>query len=535
MKRILQVLVAASLVVRTVIELHRDLGFDETQALHAAYSVARGLVPYRDFWDNHTPLLSYALAPLILAGGEGASLVDAGRAIMAILGVVLFVLTYRIARRVLDETAAWLALLLLAGCRLFTLFVQIRPDTPYLVAWLGCLLVLLHRPDGRRRAFAAGLLLGVGATATPKALYALTAVSLALVAIGLHERRLRRALIQISLFGLGFLVPLVLLAGAFAAAGALGPLFRWTLAFNFTIPAGARFRPWDPVTSPGFLPFAAVALVGIAGIVADARRRLLDPRWIVLGTCGVVLFAIYALVAPMPFLQTAMAACPPLAIVGARILAFLPGRGRGRTAILGVAALAALVAPALALRPLAPLLLRPSPGLLAQIALDGAVRERTSPEDAVLSSDAQAFTRPSAWFFPALTRELVVLLQRGDYPPADVPDVIAALRASRCPLIIEDDTLRQALPQALGWIHDHYLALDHGVLLVPGWRLGPDHPSFEVIAPGRYRFDGEGTIDGWAAAGFVLLGEGAHAYAGPGAVLELVPSRRPHERGMMTR
>jgi hypothetical protein len=39
-------------------------GNDEFEHLHFAWSVSRGQVPYRDYFDHHTPALQYALAPM---------------------------------------------------------------------------------------------------------------------------------------------------------------------------------------------------------------------------------------------------------------------------------------------------------------------------------------------------------------------------------------------------------------------------------------------------------------------------------------
>ena len=38
---------------------------DELQNLHYAWNIAHGLVPFRDFFEHHPPLLHYVLAPFV--------------------------------------------------------------------------------------------------------------------------------------------------------------------------------------------------------------------------------------------------------------------------------------------------------------------------------------------------------------------------------------------------------------------------------------------------------------------------------------
>jgi len=53
---------------------------DEFEHVHVSWCIANGMVPYRDFFEHHTPWLWYLLAPLV-AGEELAS--DLGAAVRA--------------------------------------------------------------------------------------------------------------------------------------------------------------------------------------------------------------------------------------------------------------------------------------------------------------------------------------------------------------------------------------------------------------------------------------------------------------------
>jgi hypothetical protein len=64
---------------------------DEFEHLHAAWCTANGLVPYRDFFEHHTPWLYYGLAPLFRVFRADADPNAAIKAITAARGLCLVV------------------------------------------------------------------------------------------------------------------------------------------------------------------------------------------------------------------------------------------------------------------------------------------------------------------------------------------------------------------------------------------------------------------------------------------------------------
>src|SRR5690348_7817714 len=48
---------------------------DETQHLHVAWGWANGLLPYRDLFDNHSPLFQFLCSPLVRILGERPDIV----------------------------------------------------------------------------------------------------------------------------------------------------------------------------------------------------------------------------------------------------------------------------------------------------------------------------------------------------------------------------------------------------------------------------------------------------------------------------
>lgn len=133
------------------------IAWDEIEYFRATDWVARGLVPYRDFWEHHTPLQWFVFAPLAaLTTSPGVSAILAMRWAQVPLWIVTFVLLGKWMRRAgASRLAASIALLCALCSTLFTLgAIEYRVDV------LGCALFvaglfLLQRGNG----FAAGVVL----------------------------------------------------------------------------------------------------------------------------------------------------------------------------------------------------------------------------------------------------------------------------------------------------------------------------------------------------------------------------------------
>ena len=105
------VLFLFSTVVRLALTLNRELDVDEFEHLHAAWMVSRHFLPYRDFFENHTPLFYYLLLPLFRIFAEGPALVIFVRIIMSLSAFGILLMTYKLARMDHDRTTSALAVL----------------------------------------------------------------------------------------------------------------------------------------------------------------------------------------------------------------------------------------------------------------------------------------------------------------------------------------------------------------------------------------------------------------------------------------
>src|SRR3954447_26553211 len=106
--------VAAALRLLPLARLH-PIAWDEIEYFRATDWVARGMVPFRDFWEHHTPLQWFVFAPVAaFVNSPGVGAVVAMRWAQVPLWIATFVALFHLMR----ETAvpARLGAILLAIC-----------------------------------------------------------------------------------------------------------------------------------------------------------------------------------------------------------------------------------------------------------------------------------------------------------------------------------------------------------------------------------------------------------------------------------
>ena len=416
--------VLLSLVARVLLLAHQAGDFDEFQLLHGAWNAAHGLLPYRDFWENHGPAPYYLLAPLFW-GGHDDAVFFAGRAVAAACGVGALALTYRLARLFVARPAAVAAVAMLAWTPIFAVkTIETRPDAFLLLLWLGAVVAYLGGP-GARRAVVAGLVLGVEVWVSPKALFGLVALTLGALAQGVASHQARRGLRDAVLIGLGFLGPVALLALVFLGLGALGPLWRWMILYNFSVPA-LLGRPIPDLLLPSML---ALDAFGLAGIVLQAARPV-DGRRVALATAALVLLVIYLFIMPTPYLHSVLPALPLVCVLAATVL-----ERSARRLVWLVAFAGTVVVPMVALVHSGKLWQRDA-RLDAQLDIGAYVRAHLAPDAPYYGPAAYPITRRSVWFFHVVAGEVAEALARGRYPPPDIPPLAQVLRHNDCPMLV---------------------------------------------------------------------------------------------------
>ena len=266
--------VVALLILGVATRLAHGFEWDELQLLHGAWRIARGDIPYRDFFEHHPPLLHLLLAPVVRSETDISwrLLVEVRIAAAIVVTGILLALARLLRRSAGAQAAAWVPAAMLVLCPVSGKLFELRADWFALLALLGAMLFLTGGPD-RRGAFLAGMLAGLATGFTQKAvplgLGMATWVALSSRIRSSGEAAARAPLLP---FLAGALVPMCALMGAFAGLGALGPLVDSVVTINLAWPRETGFEAsWYP-SAVAALGAVALALRSIAGVGQDLVR-----------------------------------------------------------------------------------------------------------------------------------------------------------------------------------------------------------------------------------------------------------------------
>jgi hypothetical protein len=459
------------------------LNWDEIEYFRATDWVRRGLVPYRDFWEHHTPLQWFVFAPLsALARGDGAGAILFMRLMQVPLWMVTFWLLWRWMRRAgVSALAAACAILLLVCSSMFMLAaVEYRIDALGCALFAAGLLLLQDVERGRAWAIAAGVAFSLAGLANIRLgpLLALT--------VGMAIVRNRRALWTAA----GAVVVLSLAALYFALQHAASIAFRcvWTenylgdryssepmseVLHRLAVPFGFPRNAFDPAAFD-----AATVLLFIAGSIGLIRavRRRGDLFFLAVLQIGSILFiAVMKFVYHYHFLIVLLLLLP---LAAAEIDRLLPHRWPVIAAALIVVSAVNLFAS----------LFRGKEGDLAyQDFVMREVHRRTPAGGKLFDGVGWAIRRPPAyryWFLPTL----VVSLEGKVFEPYTAAQMISDPPAA----IITDYramTWLQTHPSLAAYATRHYVP-EWRNLWLPGMsarlRAG-ESATFVVPASGTYR------------------------------------------------
>ena len=482
---------------------------DEPQHLHVAWGWTQGMLQYRDFFDNHTPLFHLAMAPLVAWIGEQADILFRMRLAMLPLFAASLGCLYGLGARLYSRRAGIWAALLAATCPVFLLKTsEFRADVLWMALWMAALAVGLSGPFTRRRAFATGLLLGVTASASVKTLLLLLSLlaSLAVLLALLPKPDRKPLLIRClgnalpTLAGL-CLVPLAI-AGFFAAKGALPDLLFCVFQHN-AIPGHAASLPQMLWRSTLFLfGLAGIGFAARAILRREAERPLALQRTLVFLT-GALFLLLLQCFWPLATHQNYLPAVPLLSLSAAPWALRL--KKTGAPLLLLVAAGQIAVA-----------LLTKSPFSTRSLhdqALVAHVLQLTQPSDFVMDSKGETVFRRRPFYYVLETLTLR-RLEMGL-----LPDTIAQEMARKRTCV----ALLKRLPEKTRqWVTRYYVPVTWqlfvtGCFLPPSAEAGGPRP-FEVAIAAEYvvaSAEGPvpGMLDGAACNGPVFLNQGPHTFS----------------------
>jgi uncharacterized membrane protein len=458
----------ALLVARIPVLSHRSLDPDELEHSHAAWCMFKGMLPYKDFFEHHTPWYYYLLQPLFKWFDVDASFDSArgfllcGRGLSLALTALSIVLLSRIGRLWAGRRVGVVAAFFLLGQPVFLQkTIEMRPDVLALPFFLTGLWLLLRGLDARgdshpRRLgwfVGGGFAVGGAVMCTQKALFVLPGLLAGLALWALSARRRARVLL-VAAFLLAAALPGALTWGGFA----LNHAGRGFIHNNFLLNAGWKHTPTGQLLKllETSAPILALALWGLY----EAARR-----WFRSGRNdgeGLLVCTVVGLFAGLPVIPVAhrqyyLLPLPIVCLFAARALFSLLDRARERTRprllVLAIASLSVL--PVVGLR-----------GAFGdrndlQLAQLREVFERTGPTDLVMDGWlGMGVFRPHAFHYFFLHEETRAML-----PAPQWSAYLDALEAGRIrpKLIAMDENLAAMGPRFLTFVHGRYASRD-GVL-----------------------------------------------------------------------
>ncbi len=520
-----------ALALRVPLLFNARLGTDEVKHLHAAWAVAHGQVPYRDFHQTHGPLLYYLMAPVFTLMGEDLRVIYVGRGLMLLCLLLILVQLYRIARESFDPLTGVLAVLLLSYLLLWWKPVySFRPDTPQTLLVLLSLWRFMQAWEHHRRGalMASGALLGVALWFLLKTLFPLVGLTMVFVlstALRRSAAALRDNLTGLLLFLAGFTLPVVLGGILLWVAGAWPAFLRWVVVGAFRFPD--RFPAVREMELDVHVVFFALALVGVGQAVTRmVRARVVDEVRLAPLLAGSVTAAIYLFLMPAPYKQSALPFLPLAAMYAAEVVRGVVVRAvsPGIAPRLGWAALATLLLVGSCVPPVRALVTQMPPFQDNWPDLRQTIRyvlALTSPADSVFDGIGLYIFRPHATYYYRLSEAEGLWLRSGLISPAEI---MHDLWNSQCKVVIVSHHLRRLPQSLLKFLQSHYIPTgfqaSERAVFVAGKvlrraDLPANHATISLIASGEYAVLVRGgtprvTIDGQVYRAPLFLAQGDH-------------------------
>ena len=303
---------------------------DEFEHLHAAFSLYHGLIPYRDFFEHHTPLVWFLTAPLYSIFGANIPLLFAARVLMLPFTAGILYLTYLLGKRFYNADVAILAVLFLSYMIMFLeQTLEVRPDVPETLFWLLSLLFITRgiREKATKWYILSGLAMSISILFSQKALFALLGLAAVFLWLFLDRRLSReqanakkRRVKEALYFGIWLSVPIALTCCFFLIYGALTEFINLNLFLNLRwkvrfLPFGYLFRSF--AQNPFFWVLGITGLL-VATFELHKRDERLKGNFAPLLSTYALLIGLFLI--PVPYREYYVMLLPLLAIYCAYML-----------------------------------------------------------------------------------------------------------------------------------------------------------------------------------------------------------------------
>ena len=281
-------LILTSLILRIPILLLRCFCPDEFQHLHATRSLVHGMVPYRDFFEHHTPFLYFLLAPVYAIVGDSISMLFYSWGVMLLFTGGITYLVYKLGKMVYGADTGWIGALFVAYNLMFMdKTIETRPDLPGMVFWLLTLIFLIQgmRCKQRRYYLLSGTSIALAILCTPKMLFGGIGLFLAALWLLIDKRTgntLKESVRAFAWMAVGVAIPSAVTCIYFGVNQGLDDFiyrnFTMNLRWRHRNSLGATWSYWlyNVARNPFFSVFSFTGL-------AIASYRLKSKNYIVKG------------------------------------------------------------------------------------------------------------------------------------------------------------------------------------------------------------------------------------------------------------
>ncbi len=316
----------------------RSFDPDELEHLHASWLLSRGQLLYRDYFEHHTPVLYFLLAPSFAffevetGFAEARAMMIFGRRLMCILAGLSLLLVLGLGWRWRDWRIGLVGAVFASSMiTVLKKSLEIRPDVPCMVFWSASLVLVVHairQPDagaGRARwfLFGSGILLGLAVLTTQKMLFAFPGFALVMLwylvdwrSHGTFFIRFHNTLWQLA----GFALPIAATLGYFAWRDGLWEFVEFNLLLNLRV--ANHFPPYGTIRTvlsqdPTILGLGLLGCMraGVGMFKEAAFRR--GDFVLVINTAGLI-FGLFLL--PQPYRQYFLTFLPLLGLLAAAAL-----------------------------------------------------------------------------------------------------------------------------------------------------------------------------------------------------------------------
>ena len=226
-----------------------NMGFDsdEPQHLHVVWCRINGLVPYKDFFDNHAPLFHFLMMPFLWMFGETATIIIIMRFIQIPLFMALLFIIHLVNKRIFANNAVWITLLTGLFLNFSGVTIEFRPVLLWLLLWYLCIYIILKYPLNFKNGFILGIATGINIAVSLKTVALL--VPILLVSCVYYRAFLIKKNIQINMriifkyvaaFLIGTLIPVLIVVLIFNRLDACTSMIYCTITHNS--PAAVNYK-----------------------------------------------------------------------------------------------------------------------------------------------------------------------------------------------------------------------------------------------------------------------------------------------------